>query len=103
MLFTAIAQHSPAQCPGYVKELYEQVSANMPKLPELAQKRSVNIMGMYVQLGTHKTIIVMDAPSYEAAEGLLDDAGLMAWNTIELAQAYPPEEVMKKTPIERLR
>lgn len=103
MLFVAIAQHSPAQCPGWVKEINAQVNANMPKLPELAQKRNVKLVGMYVMVGAHKTIIVCDAPSYEAAEGLLDDAGFTGWNTIELSQAYPPEEVMKKTQIQRLR
>ncbi len=103
MLFVAIAQHSPAQCPGYDKATNDSVSANMPKLPELAQKRRVNLVGMYVQMGSHKTIIVMDAPSYEAAEGLLDDAGLPGWNTIEMAQAYTPEEAMKRTQAEHLR
>ena len=103
MLFVAIAQHSPAQCPGWVKEINAQVSAAMPKLPELAQKRNVKLLGMYVMLGAHKMIIVCDAPSYEAAEELLDDVGLTGWNTIELSQAYPPEEAMKKIHVERLR
>lgn len=103
MLFVAIAHHSPAQCPGWVKEVNQLVSASMPKLPELAQKRNVKVLGIYVLLASHKNIVLMDAPSYEAAEMLLDDAGLTAWNTIELGQAYPPEEAMKKTQPERLR
>ena len=45
--------------------------------------------------GPHTTVAVLDAPSYEAAEMAIYESGLMAWNTIDLAQAHTPEEAMK--------
>ena len=97
MLFVAIGQHSPAQCPGHVKAVFDEVSASLPKIPELEKKHSVKLLGFYNLFSSHKTVIVMDAPSYDAAEMLLYDAGIMGWSTTELAQAHTPEEAMKMT------
>ena len=48
MLFVGIARHTPSQCPGHVKEVFDQVSADMPKLPELAQQHGVKPIGQYI-------------------------------------------------------
>ncbi len=95
MLFVAIAQHSPAQCPGFVKEAFDAVSATAPKFPELAKKHNINVLGTYVMYSSHKAVTVMDAPSYEAAERFLTDGGILRGNTVELAQAHTIEEAMK--------
>ena len=97
MLFVAIAEHSPSQWPGHVKEVFDRVSADMPKLPEVAQQHGVKPVGQYIMYASHKTVIVLDAPSYEAAETFLNDAGLLAWQTVELGQAHTPEEAMKNS------
>lgn len=95
MIFVAIAQHSPAQCPGFNKQVFDMVSGAMSKLEDITKKHKVKIVGMYGLLPPHKTIIVMDAPSLDAAENVLIDSHLPAWNTTELYQSYPPEEAMK--------
>ena len=98
MIFVAIAQHSPSQCPGHVKEVYDRISADMPKLPELAQRHGVKPVGQYIMYSSHTTVFVLDAPSYEAAETFIDDTGLLAWSTVDLGQAHTPEEAMKSSP-----
>ncbi len=95
MLFIAIGQHSPAQCPGFNKETFDMVSSISLKLEDLGKKYNVKNLGTYALFSGHKIVIVMDAPSYEAAQNMLIDSRLAAWNTIELSQAHSPEEAMK--------
>ncbi len=95
MLFVAIGQHSPAQCPGFDKETFDIVSSNMPKLEELGKKHNVKILAIYGLRTAHKTVIVMEAPSHEAAEIMLVESRFAAWNTVELGQAHSMEESMK--------
>ena len=97
MLFVAIAEHSPSQCPGHVKEVFDKVAADMPGIPEVAQQHGVKPVGQYVMYASHKSVFVLDAPSYEAAEAFIDDAGLLAWNTVDLGQAHTPEEAMQSS------
>ena len=96
MLFVAIGQHSPDQCPGHVKEVFNKVSASMPKWEDVMRKHNVELLGLYIMYGTHKSVTIMDAPSYEAAERVLYEGGAMEFNTFELAQAHTPEEAMKE-------
>ena len=95
MNFVAIAEHSPDQCPGHVKGLFDEVAADMSKLDDLQKKHNVTLTGLYIMYASHKTVVVMDAPSYEAAEMLLYDAGILSWNTVQLGQAHSAEEAMK--------
>ena len=48
-------------------------------------------------MGSHKTVMILDAPSYEAAEMVLLESQMISWNTVEMAQAYTPEEAMRLT------
>ena len=95
MIFVAIAEHSPAQCPGSNREVLDIVTSSMPKIPELEKKYGVKNLGIHVMMSAHKSVILLDAPSYEAAEMVLFESQLDMWNTIELAQARSPEETMK--------
>ncbi len=69
----------------------------MPKVPELEKKYNVKNLGTHVMMGSHKAVMILDAPSYEAAEMLLLASQMISWNTVELGQAYTPEEAMKLT------
>lgn len=95
MLFIAIGQHSPAQCPGFDKETFDMVSNTMPKLDDIGKKNNVKILNIYGMRTAHKTVIVMEAPSHEAAEMMLVESRFAAWNTVELNQAHSMEESMK--------
>ncbi len=97
MIFVAIAEHTPAQCPGSNKEVLDVISEAMPKIPDLEKKYNVKNLGMYVMIGSHKTVMILDAPSYEAAEMVLLESRMISWNTVELAQAYSPEQAMALT------
>ncbi|MFQ5933343.1 MAG: hypothetical protein ACE5KI_01710 [Dehalococcoidia bacterium] len=95
MIFVAIAEHSPAQCPGSNDEVLRVVQESMPKIPELEQKHNVKNLGIHVMIGSHKSVIMLDAPSFDAAEKVLLESRLISWNTVELAQARTPEEAMQ--------
>jgi len=95
MIFVAIMEHSPAQCPGHVKEVFNQVSTDMGKLESVFAKHNAKPLGIYIMYASHRIVAVVDAPSYEAAEMVMYDSGLMGWNTIQLGQAHTPEEAMQ--------
>jgi hypothetical protein len=95
MLFIAIAEHTPDQCPGHNKELFDELQSTMPRIPEIAQKHGVKMLGIYAMMPSHKSVLLCDAPSFEAASLVLYDAGFTRWNTTEIAQAYTAEEAMK--------
>ena len=94
MNFVAIADHTPAQCPGSNKEIFDRITSIMPKVAELEQKNQVTISGIHVMLGAHKLVMIMDAPSFEAAEMQLWDSGMLTWNTVQIYQTYGPAEAM---------
>lgn len=48
-------------------------------------------------ISSHKTVMILDAPSFEAAEMVLLESDLVKWNTVELSQAYTPEQAMALT------
>ena len=99
MNFVASAEHTPAQCPGSNDEVFETVASSMPSLPELEVKHGVTNVGIHVMIGAHKIVVILDAPSFEAAEMVLLESKLVSWNTIQLSQTYSPEEAMKLTRI----
>ncbi len=100
MIFVAIAKHSPAQCPGSNEDVFNVVAESMPKIPDLEKKHNVKNLGIHVMLGSHTNVMILDAPSYEAAEMVLLESRLLSWNTVELGQAYTPEAAMALTQVE---
>ena len=99
MTFVAIAQHTTAQCPGHNKELYDTVSEMMPKIPGIGEKHGIKILGAHALLSRHKTVLILEATSYEAVEQMMLEAGLIGWNTIDIAQAHSLEEALKNAPV----
>ncbi len=97
MKFLAIAQHTPAQCPGSNEQVLGIVTESMPKIPDLEKKHNVTNLGMHVTLGGHTMVIILDAPSYQAAEMVLLESRMLEWNTVNLSQSYTPEEAMALT------
>ncbi len=95
MIFVGIGKHTPAQCPGHVRELFQEVASGMPQLPALAEKNGVQIVGLYSMMASHTMVAIMDAPDPESVEMLLYDAGLLSWNSFDISRAQPPEEAMK--------
>jgi hypothetical protein len=99
MNFVAIAEHTPAQCPGTNDEVFQTVSSSMPSLSDLEKKHGVTNVGIHVMIGAHKIVVILNAPSFEAAELVLLESKLVSWNTIQLSQTYSREEAMKLTRI----
>ena len=97
MKFLAIAQHTPAMCPSSNPDVFAIVGESMPKIPDLEKKHGVTNEGIHVTLGAHTMAIIMDAPSFEAAELVLLEARLLEWNTVNISQSYTPEEAMALT------
>lgn len=97
MIFVAIAEHTPAMCPGSNQDTMNIVGEAMPKVPDLEKKHNVENLGTYVLLGAHKNVLILDAPSFEAAELLLLESKMVAWNTVQISQACTPEQAMALT------
>ena len=95
MQFVAIMQHTTTQCPGHSREIFDEVSATMPRMEEVEQKHGTKTLAIYGLLSSHRTVVVMEAPSYEAVEKVLYEVGLMGWNTTDISLATPIEDAMK--------
>jgi len=46
-------------------------------------------------IAAHKIVVILEAPSFEAAEMVLLESKLVSWNTIQLSQTYTPEQAMQ--------
>jgi len=97
--FVAIAEHSPAQCPGSNNEVFETVASFMPSLPKLEAKHRVTNVGIHVMISARKIVVLLDVPSFEVAEMVLLESRLVSWNPIQLSQTYTPEQAMQMTRI----
>ena len=94
MIHIAILQHTPDQCPGHNKGLFDDLQTKLPRLPEFAGKYNVEVRGMYAMVPSHKTIAVVEAPDADAVSRFLIEAGITAWNHCEVAPAYSPQEAL---------
>ena len=97
MLFVAIAQHDPARCPLFDREMYELVSDSMAKVPDLEKRYNVKNLGTHILISLHKQVMVLEAPDYAAVESVLIESNYLAWNTVEIHQAVSPEEALNQS------
>ena len=61
--------------PGSNEDVFNVVSESMPKIPDLEKKHNVKNLGTHIMLGSHKQVMILDGPSFEAAEGCSSNLG----------------------------
>jgi hypothetical protein len=57
--------------------------------------RSTKSIGAWTTILEHLVFYIVEAPSQEAVENYFKDIGFAFWNTIEIRQVRPVEEIIK--------
>ncbi len=97
MIFVAICQHLPRDCPASNRELLELLTDTSPKIPDIEKRHGIKNLGTYVLHSSHRQILVLDAPSHEAVEAALIESNVLTWNTVEICRSFNDEEVFSAT------
>jgi hypothetical protein len=87
-----ISRHAAADCPMNNETTRKVMLEGMAKLPELAKKHGVTILGAWTVHSEHLTVQVSEAPTYEALQALRDEpaiSSMMNWYTTEWKVAEP--------------
>lgn len=93
MLFVAICQHLPRDCPASNREILELIMDTQSKIPDIEKRHGLKNLGTYVLHSSHRQILVLDAPNHEAVEAALIESNVLLWNTVEICRAFNDEEV----------
>ena len=96
--FVMISRHSPESCPNFNEKVRKSWIEFYGKSDELLKKYGIKNVGTWILGAEHTTLMVMEAPSYEAlAKCMMEPAAMAlgASETVELKSALNLEEVMK--------
>jgi len=74
------------------KKLKEAVG----KREEVKKKLGIKALSNYTSTLAHLIFAIVEAPSQQAVESYLIEVGFAFWNTVEILQVQPVEDVIKK-------
>ena len=94
MSYVAIFNHSPAECPGAHKEMFDLVGGQMSRLEEVSSEMGISEIQIHVLLPGHKGVLVMQAPDYTTARRFVMELGIDNWNDVTLYESVAPQEAM---------
>lgn len=96
--YAILADHTPLTCPGSSKSAaaHAQVALGQ-RMPELAQKLGVEVLQNLHLDPSHKTFMLVEAPSAEAVRDLLFDGGFLQFNNIEFHLVTTIDEIVQRS------
>jgi hypothetical protein len=91
----AVIQHPPDNCPLANKAVRGFVQQALTNLPRLEQElRVTTILNIHLDPG-HKALMVLEAPTAEAARDFLVRGGFMHFTDMEFHLVTPVEELLR--------
>ncbi len=93
--YLAILEHSPDNCPSSNSSVRAEAMKLPSKLPAALQKNNVKIISDNVLGPAHKIVIVLEGPNIEAVKELIEETGLIQWNSSMVYPSQTIEEAMK--------
>jgi hypothetical protein len=96
--FFIIARHSPENCPMNNEKAKKMAVEIREKLPEIAKKYKVKIVGNWTVAPEHVIYMVFEVDSYDAYLKISMEPLILKWianNTSEIKMAMAAEESMK--------
>lgn len=94
-VFILDMKHSPEMCPMNNDKIRKKFKEQYSKMEEIASKLEIKILlniGVAIE---HNIIIVLEAPSIEAAKNFIMEMELLSFNTITMRHAQYSDDVMK--------
>ncbi len=95
MEYVALARHSPESCPGSNAKVRKHVEQSMGKIEETGKKHRVMLKSSHILMPSHLSILILEAPSVEAAEKFLTDGGFVQWNNTEIYPSVSMQDAMR--------
>lgn len=96
-IFAVNMKHTPESCPMFNNDVKKKFKELIEKREEVRKKHGINVLSGWTSTLSHLIFFIVEAPSQQAIESWLIDAGWASWNTVEiLTQVQPVEDVIKK-------
>jgi len=96
--FAVNMKHTAESCPLFNAEVKKRFKETLGKREEAwdrAKKHGVHVLTAWTSILEHLVFYIVAAPSQEAVENYFKDIGFAFWNTIEIRQVKPVEEIIK--------
>jgi hypothetical protein len=96
--FAVNMKHTAESCPLFnaeVKKRFKETLGRREDAWDRAKKHGVNVLSGWTSVLDHLVFYIVEASSQEAVEEYFKDIGFAFWNSIEIRQVKPAEDIIK--------
>ncbi|HLN46074.1 MAG TPA: DUF3303 family protein [Candidatus Sulfotelmatobacter sp.] len=96
--FAVNMKHSVESCPLFNIEVKKRLKEMLGKREDVwdrAKKHGVHVLSAWMSVLDHLVFYIVEASSQEAVEDYFKDIGFAFWNSIEIRQVIPAEDIIK--------
>ena len=96
--FAVNMKHTAESCPLFnaeVKKRFKEMLGKREEAWDRAKKHGVQVLSAWTSVLDHLVFYIVEASSQEAVEDYFKDIGFAFWNSIEIRQVRPVEEMIK--------
>ena len=96
--FSVNMKHTAESCPMFnaeVKKRFKEMLGKKEEAWDRAKKHGVQVLSAWTSVLEHLVFYIVEASSQEAVEDYFKDIGFAFWNTIEIRQVRPVEDIIK--------
>jgi hypothetical protein len=94
-IFAINMKHMPESCPRFNEEVMKKFKESVVKQEEAAEKYGVKILSAYISTIEHTIFYIVEASSQQSVESYFVEIGFAFWNTVDISQVMPAEDVIK--------
>ncbi len=95
-VFAVTMKHSPESCAMFNDAVRKKFKESVGKRMEVAKKCEIKVLSAYTSILEHLVFYVVEAPSQQAVENYFMEIGFAFWNNVEIRQARPVEDIIRK-------
>jgi uncharacterized protein with GYD domain len=95
-IFAVNMKHTPESCPMFNNDVKKKLKEAIGKREEVREKLGIKAISNFTSTLSHQIFAIVEAPSQQALESYLVEVGFAFWNTVEILQVQPVEDVIKK-------
>ena len=96
--FAVNMKHTAESCPLFnaeVKKRFKETLGRREDAWDRAKKHGVNVLSAWTSVLDHLVFYIVEASAQEAVEEYFKDIGFAFWNSIEIRQVKPAEDIIK--------
>jgi hypothetical protein len=96
--FAVTMKHTVESCPLFnaeVKKRFKELVGKGEDAWDRAKKHGVHVFSAWTSVLDHLIFYIVEASSQEAVEEYFKDIGFAFWNSIEIRQVRPAEDIIK--------